>query len=686
MRAASRGAAQALFNRISLVFILSIGTSVVWTVLAGQDLNFDLITYHFYLGYSGFVPRFKLDFLPAWVYAYQSPLPFMPLYWLDSVGTPPVVIAVVHAAFHALALVALYLLTELLLGKPQTVPQRVQVFAFWLLGAAAPIYWTLVGTSFADLLTAVPVLMGVWLVGIGITQDERTRSAGLLWIGLSGLLMGVASGSRIHNSIYVAGMLAALVLARFPDSKASLRVLGTFSFTAFAGWFMSFAPWAYKLYVEFGSPLFPLFNGVFRSPDFPASNVPLLSFIPRSVWDLVTLPFWMATDTPWVYVELPLPDVRPALLATAALACLVLWFGRRWWRPAAAFGGQPGVRDAATARGRHVILLFFLASGVLWLLTSSNGRFGVALLLLAGPVCGVLLSKVLPQRYVILVIAGAVLWQALLQQLFVRQYRFDSLPWLARYFDWNLPDRLSREPAIFLSLGFQPGSTLAPRLHRDSSHINMAGYPAFDAPGSNRIRQLLEAKDRPIYAVFDIRRIDPSIKIQYKEHLALWRLAFTDEPCELITLKPPPASWAWLNSAIALKPLYRPPSFMICALQRSTLEAHEDALRQYQTFATKVTNFGSNCPQYFAKPLGYIRTSRSWVVTSFASAELRLEFFDEGPVYLQQIRPPHVAIEVARITAGEIAGEERDCEKWFSRLSELANQSARRGSVFSNGN
>jgi hypothetical protein len=214
----------------------------------------------------------------------------------------------------------------------------------------------------------------------------------------------------------------------------------------------------------------------------------------------------------------------------------------------------------------------------------------------------------------------------------------------------------------------------------------MAGYPAFDAPGSDRIKRILDLKNQPVYVLFDVRRIDPRIKQAYAKHLALWRLAFTDDPCELITLKPPPERWVWLNSTIGFKPLYRPPSFMICALQRSSDEAHRNALAEYRAFTDKVSRFGSQCPRYFSKPLGYIRANRSWVVTSFASAELRMEFFDEGPVYLQQIRPPHVALKIGSMTQGAIVTEERDCNKWFSSLSAMANQSARRGSLFSTDN
>ena len=159
------------FGRIALIAALSIGASVARTVLGGQDFNFDLVTYHYYLGYSAFAERLSLDFLPASFQGYQTPWPYVLLYLLDSSGVPPIVNASLHASIHALNLILLFLLTESLVGAIRTARDRVMVVALWLLGAVAPIYWYLVGTSFADLMTSFPVLAGLYLVARAL----RTR-------------------------------------------------------------------------------------------------------------------------------------------------------------------------------------------------------------------------------------------------------------------------------------------------------------------------------------------------------------------------------------------------------------------------------------------------------------------------------------------------------------------------------
>ena len=577
------------------------------------------------------------------------------MYWLDSVGVPPLFNASIHAAVHALNLVLLFLLTQSLVGADGTGRERLTVVAFWLLGAIAPVYWHLVGTSYADLLTSVLVLAALWLIA--------RAAPGALWgIGVGAALAGAATAFRVHNAIYVAGLLFALALSHFPSPRDRLRSLGVFCAATFAGWLLCFAPWAQRVYREFGNPLFPFYNGVFRSPDFPAANLPLASFVPDSLYELVTLPFRMATYTFWVYVEARLPDLRPGLLVASLAACWLLWQFRR-----------SALRVDGTDGQRRLILVFFAVSGVLWLATSSNGRYGVALFLLGGPVCGVILSWLLPLRHVLLVIAAVLVWQVLLQGMHFPQSRIVSTPWTSRYFDWNLPDRYKREPATFLAFGLQTGSTLAPRVHPASSHVNLVGQytPNIDSAGSERIRRIIALR-KPRYGVFDFDYTQSdapgasSIKTYFADHLRLWGLDFSDESCERVALRPGSATWAGINRIADFALRAPESSFIVCELRSSAADKHQRAVAEFTSLARKLERFGAACPEFFGKPLSYTRLYRRWLVSSIAWSEWRFEIEDEGAVQLQQLKPPFAVLQLGRVTAEGIQATEPDCRRWFS--------------------
>jgi len=95
-----------------LVALVGVAASVARTLAGGQDLNFDLITYHYYLGFSAFSDRLGLDYLAAGPASYQSPLPYALLYLLDSAGVPPIANAALHAGLHGLNLWLLFLLAK----------------------------------------------------------------------------------------------------------------------------------------------------------------------------------------------------------------------------------------------------------------------------------------------------------------------------------------------------------------------------------------------------------------------------------------------------------------------------------------------------------------------------------------------------------------------------------------------
>jgi hypothetical protein len=673
------GSALRAAGRYALVYALCVVLSVARTLVGGQDLNYDLVTYHYYLGYSAFLDRLPLDYLAASFQGYQSPLPYALWYFLDRAGVYPVFNASIHAAIHALNLIFLFAITELLVRDHGTRWRWAVVACCWLLGAVTPAYWYLVGTSFSDLLASVPVLAGAWLAARACGQGSMHEKAARKWIAAGALLVGAAAGLRMHNAIYVLGLLAAIV-ALAPRERR-LRDLGAAAVAAGAGAVLSFGPWALRLYRELGNPVFPFFNGVFRSPEFPADNLPLTSFVPGSVRDWLEFPFRIGTYRDWVYIEARLPDIRPGLLAILVLIALLLWLLKRTGVLRAATARAGGVGNAVVSSpGARFIFVFFAVSLLLWLGTSSNGRYGIALLLLAGPVCGALVLRMLPVHYLFMVIFGVLVWQAAVLQLFFREARPSSIYWTARYFDWSIPGDLALEPMTVLSFGFQSASTLAPSLHQGSSNINLVGQyvPTVGAPGADRIERIIQSPGRRVVGLFDLeytRQDVPgaaSVKTYFRNHLLLWGLEFDAAPCRFIDLRPPADSMAALNARLGIRPRARPPRMIACDLRPAPAYERAAALEDFAAFRARLADFGKSCPRFFAKPLTYLRTYDRWIVSSFASLEVTLEIPDEGAIVLQMMRPPYVAQVVGQAAKTGLTAPERDCSRWFESLSRFA--------------
>jgi hypothetical protein len=128
--------------------------------------------------------------------------------------------------------------------------------------------------------------------------------------------------------------------------------------------------------------------------------------------------------------------------------------------------------------------------------------------------------------------------------------------------------------------------------------------------------------------------------------------------------------WASINRIAGTRANPAPPMLILCELRPSSLPDQQRALEEFTSFALKLEQFGAACPEYFAKPLTYTRVYRRWIVSSFASFEMTFDFEEEGPFYLQQMRPPYVALRLGGLTRDKIVAAEPDCRKWFSRLSQ----------------
>jgi hypothetical protein len=337
--------------KISLLALGSAFAGAAWALLAGEDVNFDWQNYHVYNVLALTTDR-SGDVAPGGFQTFFNPLVYLPTYWLrNELGS--VWDGAIMGAVHGLNLVVIYLLT----GVLARADMRFAVGAAALLiSATGAMTLSEVGTSFADILTALPIIAGLILL--------LWREDSFLDIVVGGILVGAAVGLKLTNAVYAFGAIAA-VLASARPSRAllALAIGGTCGALATGGL------WSLTLWRELGNPIFPLFNGVFKSPELADTNILDLQFIPRDLLDALAYPFYWLAGVPRT-AEFPFRDARFAfvtiLLAASAAFALI---GRppRW------------------PRREWQAWLFFLVSYIVWLTVFSIQRYAVVLELLCGP-------------------------------------------------------------------------------------------------------------------------------------------------------------------------------------------------------------------------------------------------------------------------------------------------------------
>jgi Glycosyltransferase family 87 len=344
------------------VTLASLLAGAIYTLVVGEDVNWDWQNYHEYNVWAVLDGRYDIDVIPAGFQTYFNPAVYFPVYYLRHWLPSPYGLVIIGAV-HGLNLVLVYFLARVLLQKAAT---------FWavaasvLIAAFGPMTLSEAGTSFADILTALPVVAGSTLI-LAADGSRRTRYL------LAGLLLGAAVGLKLTNVVYAVGAGAAVLAASRPlPATICLGLGGAIGAAATGG------AWSLMLWQEMGNPIFPLFNAVFHSSEVMPSNIMDAQFLPRDIWDALAYPFyWVVGDHR--SSEHPFRDARFAV----AIVLTLFAIGTRLARRAAIF----------TPRDIQFLVLFAVSYAA-WLGVFSIQRYAIVLELLCGPLIVLLLSRI----------------------------------------------------------------------------------------------------------------------------------------------------------------------------------------------------------------------------------------------------------------------------------------------------
>jgi hypothetical protein len=477
------------------VYFACVLLALACNYVLGKDMAGDTLNYHLYLGFSALNNRFGQDYFAAGILSYLNPYAYAPFYAMVSAGLPALVISSVFAAAHS---IILWLSFELGVAVCPSTDGRTRIFAGSCAVALAfmnPILMQQIGSCFADITTA-ELALGGWLLLAG-----AVRAPGISRVACAGLILGAASALKLSNTLAAAsafGMFAMLPL----NWRGRIRYGFLYGISLGIGFAVVAAPWSYRLEQNFGNPMFPMFNTIFRSPDFSTDSTGAPNrFIPDSVGEALWRPFAMIDPAPMIHEELNAPDPRYALLLVLAIL-----LGSRWvWRhlDQSSLPRNPPLNDSArvlAALGCGLGLYW-----ILWLRVSGNSRYVLTMACVAAVVVVGMLFRLLESRpkarnYVLAVIFVT---QAV-QLSMAAEYRWNGAPWSGQWFDLSLPDKLKTEPNLYLTLGMQSNSFLAPFLARGSSFVNLAGGDTLDPENANgaHVRALIHRYSPNVRVVF----------------------------------------------------------------------------------------------------------------------------------------------------------------------------------------
>jgi hypothetical protein len=485
------------------VYLACTALAVLINYALGEDMAWDTLNYQFYAGFSAINDRFAQDYFAAGPPSYFNPFAYAPFYAMVRAGLSPLEISSVLAAVHS---VILWLTFELAVLVCPSKNRRIQMsygVCAVALAFVNPILIQQIGSSFADITTA-ELTLGGWLL-----LAHAVRKPNTMRIVAAGLLLGTAVALKLTNAVHA--IAASLMLIMVPGAPfARIRRGLAYAGALGVGFAVVAAPWSYRLERMFGNPMFPLMNGLFRSPEFTTEPLRHFRFIPESLIKGVLRPFELIDPIPMVQEELVAPDMRYAVLIVLIAVVVLRWLWERRTDSStrSASPDSSGANRVLTALGFAIVV-----DWMLWLSAAGNGRYflpmaSVTAVMIVALVFRLLDTRAKARNYLLAVIFGA----QLVQLYFGAHYRWNWLPWGQHWLTFEVPEKLATEPNLYLTVGVQSNSFIAPFLAKGSGLINFSGGYALgpEGPSGARIEAL-------------IRRYQPNLRV-------LWSGAHLPEP------------------------------------------------------------------------------------------------------------------------------------------------------------
>ena len=132
---------------------------VVWALSRGQDTNWDLQNYHQYAPWAIVHGAYSRDVLAGNWQSYFNPAIYFIRFATHWVG--PVASAAIVATLQSLAMIPVYLVARSQFSREAAGRAFALAALATMISAASPVFLGEMGTSFADSLLAIPILLAI---------------------------------------------------------------------------------------------------------------------------------------------------------------------------------------------------------------------------------------------------------------------------------------------------------------------------------------------------------------------------------------------------------------------------------------------------------------------------------------------------------------------------------------------
>ena len=488
---------------LSLVGIIGV---VVISIQAGPDAGYDFFNYHIYSGINAEAYRLNVDFFAADLQSTLNPYAmYLPYKLIKSIDSP-VLVVLCLALSQSIIILPIVGISRMLMqsvsGGASQVNKFIALGVAW--AVAHPITLAQFGTSYADLTTAIPVMIGMYLLlhtykTLPVWDEGIARTQYIYLLG-AGMAFGISVGLKLSNAFPVIGAGAACLAFRPHYHMSTGRISLCLVLGGVIGLILSSLSWWLKVYSDFGNPFLPFFSGFFPNQlVFPISNTHS-RFIPNDIGGWMLLPFVMNIPAANIYTEAPAPDSRYSLLII--IIVVLLWLGAL---------RKIIITRAKVPQSSKFLALMCGITYLLWSVLSANGRYAIPL-----HICtGLLVAQI---SFWLQFITGRPFYILLLLILQLQVFQIYSLPsirwnpisWQEKFILVDVPEKVKSQPALYIGLDGRSHSWLLAYAHPSSAMTQLALFDGTMEQGrrGERLREMQAEWHGKTYALMDAT--DPS--------------------------------------------------------------------------------------------------------------------------------------------------------------------------------
>jgi hypothetical protein len=319
-----------------------------------------------------------------------------------------------------------------------------------------------IGTTFGDNITSLGALLSAALIVRHLERLSIDKTARAFGLALAfGIPAGMMMGLKLPSVIYAVGLCGGLLFAG-GGWRRNVMLSFAFGLGVLIGCAVTLGFWAVFLQNHFGSPLFPYFNEIFKSPLAPLASARDTQYAPHSWSDFLLMPFLFARSS-YRVGEIEWRDWRlPILYVLLPMALTLRLF----------FGRNRAAADAIAApyAARYLLACFVLAYGV-WLAMFSIYRYAVTLEMIA-PLLIILAIGMLPLKIATRGLVAAFILAVVSASIQPGNWHRREV-WLDHFVETDIPAMGDTSHLMILMAGFEPYSHLIPEFPPEISFVRI---------------------------------------------------------------------------------------------------------------------------------------------------------------------------------------------------------------------